>query len=264
MGQILLRNFGPAFYSYYGLWDIRQFQSADVSGMLDLHPQFRCIASHMFSADLPFDSVKWDVRAFAFLRNPYERALSLYFHNVRMNKESGATGYVQGIEDFFNKVLTEKIDLGFFDFQTRFLMPGENPEFRVRRILELVHSGRLLLAPLEMFTEACLLLEQVYPEDFRNAAYTKVHMKSPRGQEIPEGLEAQILENNQFDFELYESVSRIFLDQLREVFPNEDVLHDAKENFAGRVEYLRQREKMEQTRNKITRSFGNLLGRIIK
>lgn len=264
LGQILLRNFGPAFYSYYGLWDTRQFSREDVAGMLDLHPQFRCIASHMFSLDLPFDSKKWDLSAFAFVRHPVDRALSLYFHNVRMNQTINSNDYVKTIEPFFEKVFAEKIDPGFFDYQTRFFLPNERSQSPVEKILELVRGRKVLLAPLDLFADACLLLEKRFPHDFVNTAFTKVHMKSPRDQPIPSWVEEKILEHNPDDLELFTSVKKIFLQQLSEHFSDETALELAKSDFAKRVEHLRQREKMEHLRNRITRGFGDFLGRILK
>jgi hypothetical protein len=264
MGQILLRNFGASFYSYYGLWDTKQLSKGDVSGILKLHPQYRCIASHMFSLDLPYESKIWELSAFSFVRHPVDRALSLYFHNVRMNQESSANDYVKKIEPFFEKVFAEKIDPGFFDYQTRFFLPNGECESPVEKILELVRGRKVLLAPLDRFADACLLLEKRFPHDFINTAFTRMHMKSPRNQEIPRWLEDKILEHNQRDLELFDSVAKIFTEQCMEYFPDENALELAKANFAKRVDYLRQREKMEHLRNRITRGFGDLLGRIFK
>lgn len=264
MGQILLRNFGASFYSYYGLWDLRQLEKSDVVSILDLHPQYRCIASHMFSLDLPFESPKWNISAFAFVRHPVERALSLYFHIVQMNQKNGQLKYAQQIEPFFDKVFDEKIDLGFFDYQTRFLFPYDDPSLVSGKIDCLIRSKKILLAPLERFTEACLLLEKRFPNDFRDTAFSKIYMKSPRNQEIPIGLQKRILENNQSDLELYNSCLSQFDEQLAEEFEERYNLEKAKADHALRSQKLRQREKMEQLRNSITRSFGNLLGRFIK
>ena len=113
MGQILLRNFGAAFYSYYGLWDTKQLSKEDVSGILTLHPQYRCIASHMFSLDLPYESKIWELSAFSFVRHPVDRAFSLYFHNVRMNQESGVNDYVKKSNLFSKKSLLKKLTMDF-------------------------------------------------------------------------------------------------------------------------------------------------------
>ena len=264
MGQILRRNFGAGFYSYYGLWDTRQFSEEDVAGMLDLHPQFRCIASHMFSTRLPFESPTWEVRAFAFIRKPFDRALSLYFHNVRMNRENGGSGYAQQIEPFFEKVLRERVDSGFFDFQTRFLTAQEPTASGVQKILDLVRSGNLILAPLERFIDACLVLENVFPDDLRNTAFTKSHMQSPREQAIPPKLEERLLDCNPHDQQLYEVACSLFEKKTNALFSGPEGLETAKRDFARRVDILKKQERNEQLRNQMTSWFGNLVGKVLK
>jgi hypothetical protein len=181
-----------------------------------------------------------------------------------MNQESSANEYVKKIEPFFEKVFAEKIDSGFFDYQTRFFLPNGESESPVEKILDLVRGRKVLLAPLDRFADACVVLEKRFPHDFINTTFTRMYMKSHRNQEIPRWLEDKILENNQRDLELFDSVAKIFTEQCMEYFPDENALELAKANFAKRVDYLRQREKMEHLRNRITRGFGDLLGRIFK
>jgi hypothetical protein len=218
----------------------------------------------MFSLDLPYESAKWELSAFSFIRHPVDRALSLYFHNVRMNQESIENEYVKKIEPFFEKVFKEKIDPGFFDYQTRFFLPQADFASAVQNIVELVRDRKVLLAPLNRFADACLLLEKRFPDDFVDAAFTRLHMQSPRDQEIPRWVKDKILEHNPRDLELFNSVTKIFSEQFAEHYCDETALAVAKTDFTNRIENLRQREKMEHLRNRITRGFGDLLGRILK
>jgi hypothetical protein len=219
LGRILRRNFGASYYSYYGLYDHYMLQAADVQRMCDLHPQYRCISSHLLSLDLPFASANWDFRAFTFIREPVDRALSLYFYTLRLAEKNPGGPHPGPIEEFFRPILSgEKRDMRFFNAQTRFLTARQSETLDWSKIKTLMQEQRLLLAPLEAFDDACLLLERWFPEDFRDNAFPGKQNLAPRNQEVPEELRQALRERNAEDVDLYAKVTELFAEELQKAF----------------------------------------------
>jgi hypothetical protein len=92
-------------------------------------------------------------------------------------------------------------------------------------------SGKLLLFPLEKFDESCVILERIFPDDFRNCAYA-MRNASEKDQEITEQTVGKIekLHFTQVDLRLL-ALAENHLDNLIEI--NFDNLEDFGEYLAG-------------------------------
>lgn len=264
MGQILQRNFGAAFYPYYGLWDRYMFTSGDVAGMCDLHPHYACIASHMLSLDLPFDSGRFDFRAFAFVRHPVERALSLYFYSFRLEKEN--PGYIPPgkIEDFFAPILQNKSDGRFFNGQTKFLAGNRGalpPEAELRKLIQ---EKRLLLIPTERFDEGCMLLESRFPGHFRNASYGKTGNRSDRNQAVPESLRNELEAANREDRALYELACETFQNSVSEELGGPEQIAARKQDYDLRCRRQAVLEALRRAYFRMHSVTGKIMGRLVR
>ena len=144
-GQILERNFRRRFYPYYGLWDNRFFKKADVAGMCELHPQYDCLASHMFTLDLPFESERIDFRAITFIRNPVDRAFSLYSYSFRMAKLNPGYQPPGSFQDFFRSIIENIDDARFCNAQYRYLYGESEGDEGFEKIKKLSKSEKLLM-----------------------------------------------------------------------------------------------------------------------
>jgi hypothetical protein len=234
MGKILHRNFGKRFYMYYGLWDNRFFTAEDIEGMCTLHPQYTCLASHMFSLDLPFYSERFDYKAIAFVRDPVDRALSLYFYSFRMAKENPGYEPPGPIDSFFENIFQTRCDQRFFNAQFNFLAGGKPESLSFSKIEELVRSGKLILAPMERFDDTCLLLEQLYPDVFKNAASPGKRNESSWNQKISLELRNRLLQENATDSELFTLSKRLFDQSFFSVFLDHDFLQKKRASFRRR------------------------------
>ncbi len=233
-GQILDRNFGKKFYPYYGLWDNRFFTKEDVAGMCDLHPQYQCLASHMFTLQLSFESERFDFRAITFLRDPVERPLSLYFCAFRMAKMNPGYKPPGSVDEFFHEVLEKKSDGRFFNDQFRFLCGGGADDRLFSDIEKLAGLGKLVIAPVDRFDDACLLLEQPYPEHFKNMAYARRSNVAERKRKGSEELRERSAEVNQSDLQLFTPASAVFEREFKEVFNNARLLEQQRTFFGKR------------------------------
>lgn len=264
MGRILHRNFGAKFHAYYGLWDTRFFNAADVQGMLELHQQIDCIASHMITLDLPYNSKTFDVNAISFVRDPVERVLSLYFHSLKMAEEVGGEVPNEGIDKFFDRVLSEKRERRFIDAQYRFLTHGVEDDDKLSKISDLIRSKKILIAPLERFDETCLVLEARFPDYFKNTSYTSRKMLSPRNQEVTELVRSKILEANRMDDRLYKMVTQEFDKICIDELGGNEKLQSLMKNFKQRTAKLAKIEKMENLRNTVINYLSDKVGRILR
>jgi len=264
MGRILHRNFGAKFYAYYGLWDTRFFNAADVHGMLELNQQIDCIASHMITLDLPYNSKTFDINAISFVRDPVERVLSLYFHSLRMTKEVGGETTNESVDKFFERVFSEQKEKRFIDAQYRFLTHGFEDDDRLSKIKELIRSRKILIAPLERFDETCLVLEARFPNFFKNTCYTSRGMISPRNQEVSELLRSKILKANPLDSNLYNIVKQEFNNICDDELGGAEKLQILMKDYKQRAIKLAKIEKMEKLRNTVINFLSDKVGRILR
>lgn len=253
-GQILERNFRKRFYPYYGLWDNRFFTKEDVAGMCDLHPQYQCLASHMFTLQLPFESKRFDFRAITFVRDPVERALSLYSYSFRMAKLN--TGYQPpgSIEDFFRSIIASEDDARFCNAQYRFLCGEKNGLEGLEQIKSLSQAGKLLIAPVERFADACLLLEKMYPQYFINTAFGRRSNASTKPKQVPVELGCLLEEKNRIDTELLIISKQLFDKVFNKMFSSASELQAARREFQKRCSGMRLLEKVKKFQQKLLRN----------
>gem|GEM_PF-5222486 len=252
-GQILERNFRKKFYPYYGLWDNRFFTKEDVDGMCKLHPQYDCLASHMFSLDLPFESNNYDFKGITFIRNPVERALSLYTYSFRLAKLNSGYQPPASIEEFFISIIEKRDDARFCNAQYRFLF-GENQGGQgLEKIKSLSKSGKLFIAPVERFEDACLLLEKMYPQHFSNNAFGRRSNASAKSIQVPPELSCLLEDNNLLDTELLNISKQLFDESFNQYFKSTSELHLAREKFEKRCSEIRFVEKVKKIQSMIVK-----------
>lgn len=238
-GQILERNFKSRFYPYYGLWDNRFFTKEDVVGMCKLHPQYDCLASHMFSLNLPYDFEEKDIKAITFIRNPVDRALSLYFYTFRMAKLNSGFKPPESIENFFDALFSDKENRRFCNAQFGFLLGHHSFEVGISEIEMLANSGNLFIAPVERFDDACILLEYKYPNYFRNTAYGLRRNVAERDREVPVHITKMLTDHNKLDLDLHKIAEHLLDKNLNAVFKDNKSLRNAREHYYSRCQRIR-------------------------
>jgi hypothetical protein len=245
-GQILERNFGKKFYPYYGLWDNRFFTKEDVAGMCDLHPQYECLASHMFSLDLPFDSERFDFRAICFVRDPLDRAISLYFYSYRMAKLNPGYQPPSSPEEFFKSILCGGGDARFHNAQYQFLCGGKTNFISISQIKSLASEGKLLIVPVKRFDDLCMLVEKLYPLQFKNACYGRKSNASNKTNIVPEYIIEAIQEKNKIDLELMEVAEKSFQALFDRHFLGAEELAISRKKFRARCFWIRVIENIKK------------------
>jgi hypothetical protein len=230
--SILRRNFGRAFVEDYGLLNNFKYSANQVLQMITTYRDLRCVASHRFSLDLPFDTEAAKVRAIVFVRDPVEWVASTYFYHrslpnsqVPLAKERDFAGYVQ--ERF---VSAAPGSIG----QTRFLV-GTGAEEGLARIKGLAAKGSVLLFPVERFTEACVVLESLFPVYFRDCSFRRENV-TKRDQSVMPDVREKLAPILATDFNLYEFAVEQHELRLRDAVPDRGALEQRLADFRQRCD----------------------------
>lgn len=207
--QLFNRNFGEGFYNSNSLLETKQYSCREVSEIVRCHPWLTCFCDHKVSLDLPFDHPDAKVMAICFVRDPIERFISRYFFH-RNFEEVHCLAQRMSFRDFANAELVE----GQADPQTNsqiyFLNGGRSFE-DMAEIQEALDTGQAYLFPIERFDEACICLEQMFPESFSDLSYvrTNVSKKDAVIEDSDREFVTQFLQKDQPVWDLADS----FLDE---------------------------------------------------
>jgi hypothetical protein len=233
--SILRRNFGRAFVEDYGLLNNFKYSAAQVLQMITGFPQLRCVASHRFSLNLPFDTEAAKLRAIVFVRNPVEWVASTYFYHrsqpnslVTLAKEHDFERYVQ--ERF---VSAAPGSIG----QVRFLTQVGD-ETGLDRIREAVAKCRVLLFPVERFEEACVLLEVLFPIYFRDCSFRRENA-SERDQAVASDIRKILSPVLDADFKLHQFALGHHEAAIQQAFPERSALEKRLADFRQRCQQRR-------------------------
>lgn len=172
--QLMNRNFGDGFYNSNSLLETKQYTSFDVSEIIRCHPWLRCFCDHKLSLDLPFDSQHANVLALCFVRDPVERFISRYFFHRNFEKVN-CIAQRMSFREFADAELVNQHVHPQTNSQIYFLNGGKgNQEMQV--IEDAIATGKTFLFPIERFDEACICLEQMFPDDFKDLSYVKTNV----------------------------------------------------------------------------------------
>ena len=176
--------------------------------LLDYHDWIRCYSCHMLSGDLPYEQKNREVIGVAFVRNPVNRFISSY-NFQRGGQYRGGIAKDNDFDDFFSKALVEEDNPRWRNGQT-FILGGSGTQAGYDRIAERVKNGQLILLPMERFDECCVLLERLFPEDFKDCSYTRFNV-SRRVQSVSEKQRDAVAEYMDIDLKLLE-LANTYLD----------------------------------------------------
>jgi hypothetical protein len=225
--KLLHRNFRWRFARDYPLLETldTRHRADDFGRVLDLHPFLRAYASHRVSTDLPFDRPDLDLVCVAFVRDPVDRFLSHYFfarscpsYYSRLAKRVSLREYIQLTARGELHAPGDTVHTAYACSQTKFLANETGPA-AVARLADLCERGRLLLLPSERFADACLMLEALFPDQFRDMSSSGRRNASRPDQPIlPEDREA-IRELVADDFAVLELARQTFARRFDDLLP---------------------------------------------
>ena len=171
--QLMNRNFSDGYYNSNSLLETKQYTREEVSEIIRCHPWLRCFSDHKLSLDLPFDSEHANVKALCFVRDPVERFISRYnFH--RNFEEVNCIAQKMTFRQFAEMELVEQFVHPQTNSQIYFLNGGLS-NTALAPVQAAVDTGQTLLLPIEQFDLACIYLENMFPDDFKDLSYVLVN-----------------------------------------------------------------------------------------
>lgn len=180
--EILGRNFGTGAYRDSSLIDY-QYSAAQVLQILENCPWLRAYSSHKVSLDLPYENSVSQIRAITFVRDPIQRFVSHYFYLRNHSKAWDPEAKRLSIDEYIRC----SVDSGKLHREAQMSqlvqLTGSSGQEGLVRLDQYLRTEQVCLFPLERFDEACLLLERVFPADFKSCHYQRVANRSKADQQ---------------------------------------------------------------------------------
>jgi len=253
--DILTRNFGQAFKSGTSLVDWPCFDADQTLDILQSFPQIRCFADHRLAIPSLPQGIA-GLNPFTFLRDPFERLCSEYFHN-RERVHYIPEARQLSLDEYLQWAVLDNHRPANTNYQCKWLSGGGGRELsRMLTPAEIVSalSGRLY--PLERMDEVLILLQHQHPDLFRASAYLPLNA-TPRCERASEKMEQEIRRLNQEDAELLQMSNRLLDEQLAATFAERGSLEIALSKMKHQCLLLRKSQDslFSKARRKIRRIF---------
>jgi hypothetical protein len=255
--DILTRNFGQTFKSGTSLVDWPCFTSDQTIDILKSFPHIRCFADHRLAIP-SIPSGITGLYPFTFLRDPFERICSEYFHN-RERVHYIAEARQLSLDEYLRWAVLENHRPADTNYQCKWLSGGAGRELNgILAPEEIVSALDGRLYPLERLDEVLVLLQQLHPTMFQACAYLPLNA-TPRSERASAELEQEIRRVNQQDVELLRIANRSLDEQLAEAFAEPGSLEAALASIKQQCLWLKRRDSSLLARAR--RKLGRLLVR---
>ena len=174
--NILQANFAPLMLMEYPMLFDVPFPRDHIRWYVELY-NYRCISSHNLRwTEIPYEQFP-GLHTVSFVRAPVRRIMSNYYYQ-RTRKDVRQDQCVNRypLDELVNMVLNNDIEAPYlFNSQLHTLVGDDTLD----RVEVMVHTGHFCLFQTERFNEACVLLEKLYPNDFRDCSFPKSANRTP-------------------------------------------------------------------------------------
>ena len=207
--------------------------------LLTYHNWIRCYSCHMLSENLPYDLNGMEVIGIAFIRNPVDRFVSSYNFQKADNYKGGFAQNTN-FDDFLVKTLVDVVNPMWRNGQT-FVLGGSGSETGLARISERLGQERIILLPIERYDESCILLERLFPDDFKDCSYIRYNV-SKRAESISKHQRNAVSQYMDIDFKLLTSANDYLDSTMNRLFPDLNERQKYIDDFRYRC-HLKKRRK---------------------
>ncbi|MGB7933337.1 MAG: hypothetical protein WCH04_14115, partial [Gammaproteobacteria bacterium] len=196
---------------------------------------------HMLSGDLPYDMEYTKVVGLTFIRNPVDRLISSY-HFMMDSRYRGGYSKEMGFDEYYVHELRND-NPWYRDGQT-YVLGGSATEDGLAKIRKRMENGQMAVLVTERFDESCIILERLFPEDFKDCSYIPSNISSKR-RTISDEQRKAVSQYMDLDFRLLTLANDWMDTTLDRLFPNE---HNRQEYFND----FRQRCRLKKRKQSIT------------
>lgn len=224
--EISKRNFGNDYFGFNQLLPIKKYSltADDMQKICVYRPSLRLISSHCLTCDFPQKFAEKQIRIISFIRNPIDRFSSHYHFCRKSNihfepkaKELDINSYIDWFLDDNYKPTYENLhnpNLSQYDF---FSWNFEK-HLGFDEIKKLIQENKLHLFPADKFDDACLVLQKLFPKDFRDMRYNKNINKTNHKQKISDANYRKLQDKFKNDFALYQIAQNYLSDSKNDLF----------------------------------------------
>ena len=239
--NICRENFGSGFHRDKMLIQDWFLSKQQIRWIVEYHDWIRCYSCHMLSGELPFDMKETKVIGIAFVRNPVNRFVSSY-NFQRGDVYRGGNAKIYDFDNFYAKALIEVDNPMWRNGQT-FILGGSRTELGIDTILRRLNKGQIVLLPMERFDESCILLERLFPNDFRDCSYAPYNF-SKRAVTISERQRSEISKYMALDFKLFNLANKFLDANLDRLFTNSTIRQQYIDDFLVRCKLKKRRKRI--------------------
>ena len=173
--NVCRNNFGKAFHRDIMLIQEWTLSTQQLNWLLDYHKWIRCYSCHMLSGDLPYDVEDTEVLGISFVRNPIDRFISSYQYMMDDNY-SGGYSKRTSFDEIYARTFVNVDNPWWRNGQTHILGGNTSEEEALSLIRKRLETGRLILLVTERFDESCIVLERLFPADFKDCSYIRYNV----------------------------------------------------------------------------------------
>ena len=184
--NIVNQNFGKEAKEDSTLYSEMTYSMEQIDRLFYLYP-FRFFLGHTFCLKSSLLAQNGQINLIAFVRNPVEKALSAYYY-LRNREMTNSDHPVK--QKTFVEMVEYVSEMKYFDSfdldssQLDWLVGQKDAE--ISQVEAAISSKRLFLFPTDKFDLACVMLERLFPEDFKDCSYqTRINVSS-KDKEIKE------------------------------------------------------------------------------
>ena len=184
--NIVSNNFKDAAAVENPLMSQQNYTAHQIERLFYLYP-YRFYQGHVFHLNEALEARISNLVLISFVREPITKALSSYYYLrqrdfTNPNHPTKHKSFCEMVDLVSEKSTCDSFDLD--SSQLDWLVGKKNAKLDI--VEEAVTNGKLLLFPTEKFDSACVILEALFPNDFRDCSYhTKINT-SKRPAEPPE------------------------------------------------------------------------------
>jgi hypothetical protein len=169
--RILKDNFGDEAAIENPYMCLQNYTKEQIEQLFYLY-SYRIFAGHVFRLRDSLKALNSSIQLIAFTRDPVEKAISAYYFlrnrdTTNVNHPVKSKSFTEMVDFVLNKKI-----IWFFYFdssQLEWLVGSEDAN--IIEVREAVSSKRLLLFPTEEFDLACVILERMFPDEFKDCSY---------------------------------------------------------------------------------------------
>ncbi|NIA30111.1 MAG: sulfotransferase family 2 domain-containing protein [Actinobacteria bacterium] len=259
--NICRNNFGRAFHRDIMLIQEWFLSTEQLRWLLMYHNWIRCYSCHMLSGDLPYDAEDAEVIGISFVRDPIDRFVSSYNYMMDDNYHGGYSKRID-FDELYTRTFVDVDNPWWRNGQAHIIGGNTAEEEALGKIRKNLENDRLILLVTERFDESCIVLERLFPDDFKDCSYIRYNV-SAKKKNIAESQRKVVSKYMDLDTELLKLANNYLDAKLDRLYPDLDERQRYLKDFKKRCQTKRRRQSYIDTAKSFEHSIKKAALKII-